>query len=65
MKTYEIIIEGNSKYFKSEAESHDIQTAIDFIKNGEVQLDKLLQALRMLGFKATQVKIDPVDIFEV
>lgn len=65
MKTYEIIIEGNSKYFKSEAESQDIQTAIDFIKNGEVQLDKLLQALRMLGFKSTPLTIDPVDIFEV
>ena len=65
MKTYEIIIEGQSKYFKSMAESSEIQEAIDFVKKGEVSLDKLLQALRMLGFKSTPLTIEPVDIFEV
>jgi hypothetical protein len=65
MKTYQLVIEGQDKYFKTDAESEQIQGAIDFVKNGEVTLDKILVAIRMLGFKATPITIEPVDIFEV
>lgn len=64
MKTYQINIEGQEKFFKSEAESAQIQEAIEFVKRGEVSLEKLLQALRLLGFKSTPITIDPIDIFE-
>lgn len=65
MKTYELLIEGTSKYFKTDASVEVIQQAIDFVKNSEVTLDKVLTAIRMLGHKATPLNIEPVDIFEV
>jgi hypothetical protein len=65
MKTYLIEIEGTEHYFKSDASSEEIQQAIEFVKNGEVQLEKVLVAIRMLGRKATPIKLDPVDMFAV
>lgn len=65
MKLYEINIEGEIKYIKSDATSAQVEEAIEFIKRSEVSIDKLLQALRILGSKATELKIEPVDVFEV
>ncbi len=65
MKLYEILIEGQTKFFKSDATSTEIEASIDFIKVGEVSIEKLLQALRTLGHKATEVKLEPVDVFEI
>lgn len=72
MKTYqidiktqgELTLETETVFIKSDAESFDVQQAIDFVKKGEKYVDRLLQALRVLGFKAQEVKINPVDIFE-
>jgi hypothetical protein len=65
MKTYEITIEGKNYYFKSEADSEQINNAIEFIRTTEVSFEKFLQAVRLLGFKTTPITLDPVDIFEV
>lgn len=65
MKTYEILIEGKSYYFKTNAEEVQIQQAIDFVKTTEPTLDKVLIAIRMLGAKATPVTINPENIFEI
>lgn len=73
MKTYEIVLVTNTEdtqtkqsvYIKSDAESRDIQHAINFVKLGERYIERLLQALRVLGHKAQEVKINPIDIFEV
>jgi methenyltetrahydromethanopterin cyclohydrolase len=67
VKTYEFLTRGEHFfYIKTDAESADIEKAIAFVSSeGEDYANRFLQALRILGFKATQVKIDPVDIFEV
>lgn len=68
MKTYEIKFtqSGNTHFVKTEATSDQVQEAIDFVKRGaEQNIEKLLQALRILGFKATEVKVEAIDVFEV
>lgn len=65
MKTYEINVENTSSFIKTDAPKEDIQQAITFVKKGDKYIDRLLQALRILGHKATEVKIEPVDIFIV
>lgn len=66
MKNYEILHENTSNYIKTDAESTQIATAIQFVQAGvEPSIEKLLVALRTLGFKATQIKVDPVDVFEL
>jgi len=73
MKTYQFNINGQyedavnqDKYFvKTDAEVTVIEEAIEFIQKGEVSVDKLLQAIRILGYKATEVKIEPVETFEL
>lgn len=65
MKTYLIDIEGNSVYIKSDANSEVIQSAINFTPKGEKYVERLLQAIRITGHKATEIKLDIEDIFEV
>ena len=65
MKTYEIQIEGKTHYFKTDADLDTIENAITFVKQGEVSLDKVLIAIRMLGHKATPVTVNPEFVFEV
>lgn len=65
MKTYEIIIEKKSVYIKTDAPSEAIQGAINFVPKGSKYIERLLQGLRLQGFKATPITIEPVDIFEV
>jgi hypothetical protein len=65
MKTYLIEIEGKNIYIKSDAEASGIQRAIDFTPKGEKYIERLLQAIRIQGAKATEIKLDPVEIFIV
>jgi len=65
MKTYQFNIEGSKHFVKTDAQTEAIAEAIEFVQKGEVNIDKLLQALRILGFKATELKIEPVEVFEV
>ena len=65
MKTHQFNIEGSKYFVKTDAETASILEAIEFINKGEVNIDKLLQAIRILGFKATELKIEPVETFEV
>ena len=65
MKTYLLVIQGQEVYFKSDAEAVTIQQAINFIPKGEKYVERLLQAIRLQGAKATPVTLDPVEIFEV
>jgi len=65
MKTYQFNIEGSTFFVKTDAPVSEIKQAIEFVNKGEVNVDKLLQALRILGYKATELKIEPVEIFEV
>jgi hypothetical protein len=65
MKTIEIFFKfsNTSKFVKTDATSEEIQNAINFIPDTDI--DKILSALRILGRKATEIKLEPVDIFEV
>lgn len=65
MKTYEIVIQGQSVYVKTDAEPNTVQQAINFVPKGEKYVERLLQAIRISGAKATELKIEPVEIFEV
>lgn len=67
MKTYEFTSNGEHFfYIKTDASSEDVEKAIAFVsKDGDKYVERFLQALRVLGFKATQISIEPVDIFEV
>jgi hypothetical protein len=53
------------KYVKTEANAEGVEQAIDFIRRGEQSVDKLLQALRILGYKCHEVKLEPVAILAV
>lgn len=62
--TYGITIEGETFYFKSEANEFAIEQALAFVRNGEVTLDKLLVAVRMLGHKATPIALNVEKVFQ-
>jgi hypothetical protein len=67
VKTYQINNEGQDKYVKTDAGKLDVQRAIDFLANapGEKTIESLLIALRVLGFKATQVKVEAEEVFDL
>lgn len=70
MKTYEInIIDGEhtkTHYIKTDAGKMDVQQAIDFVKNGmEKSVEKLLVALRVLGFTAREQKVEAEESFDM
>lgn len=66
MKTYEIQTTDGSKFIKTEASTEQIQEAINFITHKEgATVEKLLQGLRLLGYKSTEIKLDAVDVFEL
>lgn len=66
MKTYEILIGQESKYILTDAGKMDVQKAIDFVSTSQDKdVAKLLVAVRMLGFKAREVKIEPEEVFEL
>jgi hypothetical protein len=61
MELYEIHFGEEVKYVKTEASVEQVEQAIDFIRRGEQSVDKLLQALRILGHKCHEVKLEPVE----
>ena len=61
--TYGITIDEETFYFKSEANEFAIEQALNFVRNGEVTLDKLLVAVRMLGYKATPIALNVEKVF--
>lgn len=74
MKTFKIVtlqeVDGElvevEAYIKTEANSDKVQQAIQFVKMGQdPTIDKLLQALRTLGSKATQIKLESEATFEL
>ena len=67
MKTFEINHGENSHFITTDAGKMDVQSAIDFMKRGgaETSIDKLLQALRILGFKAREVKVQAEEVFDL
>jgi len=65
MKTYQFNIEGSTFFVKTDAPVSEIKQAIEFVKKAETNIEKTLQAIRILGYKATELKIEPVEIFEV
>jgi hypothetical protein len=71
MKTFEIIMynEGasSSHFIKTDASKESISDAIVFLRKapGEKSIESLLIALRVLGFKATQIKLEAEDVFEL
>jgi len=65
MKTYQFNIEGDTFFVKTDAPVSEIEQAVEFVKKAEINIEKILQAIRILGYKATELKIEPVEIFEV
>jgi hypothetical protein len=73
VKTYEInIINPNettdvhTHYVRTDAEKMDVQNAINFVKmGGERSVDKLLVALRVLGFTAREQKVEAEESFDM
>jgi hypothetical protein len=70
MKTYQInIVNGEQAtihYVKTDASKLDTQKAIDFVSlSGEKSIDKLLVALRVLGFTAREVKVEAEEAFDM
>ena len=65
MKTYLIEVEGKNIYIKSDAGADGVKRAIDFTPKGEKYIERLLQAIRIQGAKATEIKLDPVEFFIV
>lgn len=65
MKVYKIINEttGEKIYIRTNADEETVEFALSFIPDTDVQ--KLLQAIRIQGFKASEVKLDPVRTFKV
>lgn len=72
MKTYEIQIKGEevgeptvTHFIKTDASTEEIQQTVQFVARGKRSIDGLLQGLRILGYKASEVKVEPVDVFEM
>lgn len=65
MQTYLIEVTGQNIYIKSDADIDGVKRAIDFTPKGEKYIERLLQAIRIQGAKATEIKLDPVEIFIV
>lgn len=63
-----IIKEGQpneTRFIKTEASPEQFQKTIDFVKQTpEYHADMVLPALRALGFKSTEVKLEPTEKFE-
>lgn len=65
LKTFEVEIEGESGYFKTDATEFAIEQAINFVKHGEPTVEKLLVAIRMLGHKATPIALNVTKKFTI
>lgn len=71
MKTYELVIEthiegvreSETHFFKTDASEEDIKTTVEFVGKGKRNIEGVLQGLRILGYKAQEVKVNPVDVF--
>lgn len=77
MKTYQIDITNlrdeetglysNSTHFvTTDADKLAFQKALDFVAlGGEKSIDKVLVAVRVLGFKAREVKVTAEEVFDL
>lgn len=73
MNTYQIdivdqnqeAVETSTHFIKTNAPSEAVDNAISFVPKGEKYIERLLQALRLQSYKASEIKVEPVDIFEV
>lgn len=72
MKTYEInvLVEEEeavkSHFITTDASKLEVQGAINFVRQGtEHNIEKLLIALRVLGFKARELKVTAEESFDL
>lgn len=75
MKTYEIHInnelptgerETYTHYVSTDADKLAFQKALDFVAlGGEKTVEKVLVAVRVLGFKAREVKVQAEEVFDL
>lgn len=56
----------DTRYIRTDASEDKVNQAIQFVKMGEdPEIDKLLQAIRTLGSKATEIKLEPIATFSM
>jgi hypothetical protein len=74
MKTYEInilqqaegLIEGSTHFVSTDADKMTFQKALDFVAlGGDRTIEKVLVAVRVLGFKAREVKVQAEEVFDL
>jgi sporulation-control protein spo0M len=73
MKTYEINITNpldigdiTAHYVSTDADKMTFQKALDFVAlGGDKTIDKVLVAVRVLGFKARELKVTAEEVFDL
>ena len=71
MKTYEVNINQDAAtfvthYISTDADKLTFQKALDFVAlGGEKTAEKILVAVRVLGYKAREVKVNAEETFDI
>ena len=65
MNTFELRVEGDREYIKTEATAEQFERVLDFVKTAEnYNTSMILPALRALGYKSQAITIEATQSFE-